>query len=63
MIYIDLISILSLKALNIPFCVEGRPGRASRVLLFPSVLKEDLMGYPGWCNSLQVKEDQLSWVL
>ncbi|MQL67820.1 hypothetical protein Taro_000110, partial [Colocasia esculenta] len=28
---------------------------------FPSVLKEDLVGYPGWCNSLRVKEDQLSW--
>ncbi|MQL85652.1 hypothetical protein Taro_018175 [Colocasia esculenta] len=45
-----------------PFGCEGRPGGLSRVL-FPSVVKEDLLGHPGWCNSLRVKEDQLSWVL
>ncbi|MQL77694.1 hypothetical protein Taro_010100 [Colocasia esculenta] len=37
---------------------EGRPGVVSRVV-FPSVVMEDLVGYPGWYFSLHVKEDQL----
>ncbi|MQM13392.1 hypothetical protein Taro_046320 [Colocasia esculenta] len=32
-----------------PFGCEGRPGVVSRVL-FPSVVKEDLVGYPGCCS-------------
>ncbi|MQM10774.1 hypothetical protein Taro_043673 [Colocasia esculenta] len=36
---------------------EERLGGVSKVL-FPSVVKEDLVGYPGCC-SLRVKEDQL----
>ncbi|MQM16172.1 hypothetical protein Taro_049126 [Colocasia esculenta] len=43
---------------GVPFSCEGRPGVVSRVV-FPSVVKEDLVGYPRWCFSLHVKEDQL----
>ncbi|MQL86232.1 hypothetical protein Taro_018768 [Colocasia esculenta] len=58
-------SIQALSSLHsgvVPFGCEGRPGGVSRVL-FPSVVKEDLVRYPGCC-SLRVKEDQLGcWVL
>ncbi|MQL96533.1 hypothetical protein Taro_029218, partial [Colocasia esculenta] len=33
----------------VPFGCEGRPGVVSRVL-FPSVVKEDLVWYPGCCS-------------
>ncbi|MQL68922.1 hypothetical protein Taro_001221 [Colocasia esculenta] len=46
----------------VPFGCEGRHGVVSRVL-FPSVVKEDLVRYPGCC-SLRLKEDQLGcWVM
>ncbi|MQL80754.1 hypothetical protein Taro_013206 [Colocasia esculenta] len=35
----------------------------SQGVVFPSVVKEDLVRDPGCCSSLLVKEDQLSWVL
>ncbi|MQL98095.1 hypothetical protein Taro_030794 [Colocasia esculenta] len=35
----------------------------SQGVVFPSVVKEDLVRDPGCCSSLLLKEDQLSWVL